>query len=142
MFGSKKSSSTTTNVETTTNDASQVQGYNAARIDGTGNAITVQDLDADAMRYSLDFATKNADGTVKTFADVIGLTNTLATRALDMASANSRAALESIGTTGERSTNAIASAYKAATGTADRETVFMIGAAVVAILGFFMLRAK
>lgn len=144
MFGSKKSTSVTQNTEYTSNDASQVQGYNATRVGGEGNVnnVTVQDLDADALKYSLDFATKNADGSAKTFADLIGLTGTLASKALDMASVNSRSAIETIGTTGTTSRQAIQDAYKTATGTVNRENIFMIGAAVVAVLGFFMLRSK
>jgi len=118
------------------NDASQVQGLNAVR--GDGNTVTV--TDADAIKESMLFATRNADGTAKTLADVLGMVGTVASDAFKFAGDSSQKTLTTLAENGARSMSATADAYARAQNSGMKpETVLMI---IAGIAGVFLIVRK
>lgn len=103
----------TTTIDNTLNDASQVQGLTASRLAVSGNANTTNFnvTDAGAIEKSLTFATANADSTAKNAADLIGMTGNLAALAFQSAQKSTSQALDNLTQASARSTADVQAAY-------------------------------
>lgn len=130
-MGSKSS----TIIDTTNiNDESQIQALAAVR----GDSNTTQILDGDAIKEAFRFGTGTATGQSQTIGEVLKTVDSLSTKFIESAAANSNATISALQSGMNATTGSIQTAYtKANSGGMDPQVV-LLGVGVLAVLAFIL----
>lgn len=126
-------------------DWSQIHNENQQGLSNTlgdGNTTTVNTLDGDAIKESLQFAGRNSDGTFKSVGDVLGTIGTFASEVIKNQQKQSDATLSALTQTTKDATGNVKNAYSDAYTRAENnglkpETILIIVAGLAAIAFIF-----
>jgi len=130
-MGSKSS----TIIDTTNiNDESQIQALAAVR----GDSNTTQILDGDAIKQAFTFGTANSAGQTQTIGEVLKTVDSLSTKFIESAAANSNATIDALQSGMAATTGSIQSAYTRANAGGMDPQVVLLGVGVLAVLAFIL----
>lgn len=125
-----------TSIVNTTNQQDQINGLASLKTEGTGNTITTQVLDGDAIKQAFTYGGAVNAGQTQTIDSMFNTVNSLAGKVISAASDNSNKTINALQSGLTSATGSIQSAYAQAANSGIDPQKALLALAALAALAF------